>query len=106
MGLNPEHGQNPNQIYREFGGKTALHIAAVNGHLAVVHILAQSGVALDKFDQSQNTALTLAIAQEHNDVVKYLIQAGCSTSLKVPYYVVLSPTFTNIFIVMCRVKVV
>lgn len=74
-----------NLAYREFGNRTALHAAAASGHLAIVHILVQSGAALDKFDQSQNTALTLAISQEQNNVVKYLIQAGCSTVLKVPY---------------------
>lgn len=49
----------------------------------MVHIIFQSGAALDKMDSSQNTPLGLAIIQEHNDVVKYLIQAGSSASLKV-----------------------
>ena len=34
-------------------------------------------------DYSQNTPLSLAVIQEHNDIVKYLIQAGSSASLKV-----------------------
>ena len=49
----------------------------------MVHIVFQSGAALDKMDYSQNTPMSLALIQEHNDIVKYLIQAGASASLKV-----------------------
>lgn len=70
-------------VYEEANGQTALHTAAYGGHLAVVHIILQSGAALDKLDQSQNTPLTLALIQGHNDTVKYLAKAGSCTSLKV-----------------------
>lgn len=76
-------GQNVNMAYEDANRQTALHIAAYGGHLAVVHIILQSGAALDKLDQSQNTPLTLALIQGHNDTVKYLVKAGSCTSLKV-----------------------
>ena len=76
-------GQHVNFVYQDADGQTALHAACFGGHLPVVHIIFQSGAALDKMDSSQNTPLGLAIIQEHNDVVKYLIQAGSSASLKV-----------------------
>ncbi|KZS14880.1 Histone-lysine N-methyltransferase EHMT1 [Daphnia magna] len=52
------------------------------GHLALVHIILQSGAALDKLDRSQNTPLSLALIQGHNETVKYLAIAGSCTSLK------------------------
>lgn len=76
-------GQNANTTYPDVGGQTALHAACTNGHLAVVHILIQSGAALDKMDLSQNTPLISSLNTGHNDVVKYLIQSGASTALKV-----------------------
>ena len=72
-----------NMIYQDSDGQTALHAAAYGGHLAIVHIIFQSGAALDKLDQSQNTPLNLALIQGHNDIVKYLTKAGSCTSLKV-----------------------
>lgn len=72
-----------NMAYEDANGQTALHAAAYGGHLAMVHIILQSGAALDKLDQSQHTPLTLALIQGHNDTVKYLAKAGSCTSLKV-----------------------
>lgn len=77
-------GQNVNMTYLDSNGQTALHAAAYGGHLAAVHVILQSGAALDKLDQSQNTPLTLALIQGHNDTVKYLVKVGSCTSLKVP----------------------
>lgn len=74
--------QHVNLVYQDADGQTALHAACFGGHLSVVHIIFQSGGALDKMDYSQNTPLSLAVIQEHNDIVKYLIQAGSSASLK------------------------
>lgn len=78
-----EQGQNVNMVYQEANGQTALHAAAYGGHLAVVHVILQSGGALDKLDRSQHTPLSLAVIQGHNDTVKYLAKAGSCTSLKV-----------------------
>lgn len=70
-------------VYHDANGQTALHAAAKGGHLAVVYVIMQSGAALDKLDKSQNTPLSLAVIQGHNDTVKYLAKAGSCTSLKV-----------------------
>lgn len=75
-------GQNVNTTYQDGEGQTALHAAAYGGHLALVHIILQSGAALDKLDRSQNTPLSLALIQGHNETVKYLAIAGSCTSLK------------------------
>ncbi len=76
-------GHNVNMTYQDADGQTALHAAAYSGHLALVHIILQSGAALDKLDQSQNTPLSLALIQGHNETVKYLAMAGSCASLKV-----------------------
>ncbi|XP_014284421.1 histone-lysine N-methyltransferase EHMT2 isoform X2 [Halyomorpha halys] len=60
----------------------ALHAAAGNGHLAVVHILVQAGSALESLDKSQYTPLMLAALNGHNNVVKYLIKAGADVAFK------------------------
>ena len=70
-------------VYQDQDGQTALHAAAFNGHLAVIHVILQCGATLDKLDHSQNSPLSLALIQGHNDIVKYLIQSGSSVSLKV-----------------------
>lgn len=76
-------GHNVQMVYQEQDGQTALHAAAFSGHLAVIHIILQCGATLDKLDHSQNSPLSLALIQGHNDIVKYLIQSGSSVSLKV-----------------------
>lgn len=75
-----------NTTYQDGEGQTALHAAAYGGHLALVHIILQSGAALDKLDRSQNTPLSLALIQGHNETVKYLAIAGSCTSLKVGFH--------------------
>lgn len=70
-------------MYAEANHGTALHAACHGGHLAVAHVLVQSGVAVDKMDTSLNTAVVVALVQGHNEIVKYLIRAGSSVSLKV-----------------------
>lgn len=60
----------------------ALHAAAGNGHLLVVHILVQSGLALEALDKSQYTPLMLAAVNRHNSVVKYLVKAGANVAFK------------------------
>jgi ankyrin repeat protein len=80
-------GQNVNTVYSESGGQTPLHAACHGGHLAIVHIIVQSGAALDRMDSSQKTALVVAVVQGHNEIAKYLIQIGACTSLKVVIHI-------------------
>lgn len=67
----------------ELGGATVLHYASQNGALSSVHLLVIAGAELDVFDKEQNTALVCAILALQNDIVKYLIKAGASITLKV-----------------------
>lgn len=91
-------GQSVNTAYPDADNQTALHAAAYGGHLAVVHIVLQSGSAIDKLDQSQNTPLCLALIQGHNDIVKYLVQAGSCTSLKVNFFFI----YCRFFVLLCK----
>lgn len=62
---------------------SALHAACHGGHLSLVHLLLQAGADPDTLDRDQNTPLMLACAAAHNPVVKYLVKAGASVTLRV-----------------------
>ena len=67
-------GTNPNKKL-DTDGSTALHAAAVQGHLEVVALLLeQPGVDLTLVDNHGWTALHLAAAQNHQEVVALLLQ--------------------------------
>lgn len=53
--------------------------------LSVIHMLVMAGAELDVLDKDQNTALVCAILAFKNNIVKYLIKAGASITLKVSY---------------------
>jgi [histone H3]-lysine9 N-trimethyltransferase EHMT len=76
-------GHNLNHVFEDQGHKTALHIAAEKGHLATVHLLVQAGAQLDVMDDEQMTPLMLSVLFEHNPVLKYLVKAGASLTIKV-----------------------
>jgi len=76
-------GHNLNHVFTEHENKTALHIAAEKGHLATVHLLVQAGAQLDVMDNEQMTPLMLSVTCEHNPVLKYLVKAGASLTIKV-----------------------
>lgn len=65
-------------------GGTLLHYATTNGMLATSHMLVVAGAELDSLDKEQNSPLVSAICAFKNDVVRYLIKAGASITLKVP----------------------
>lgn len=60
-----------------------LHYAAANGMLSATHMLAIAGAELNLLDSEQNSPLVSAILAFKNEVVKYLIKAGASITLKV-----------------------
>ena len=67
-------GTNPNKKL-DSDGSTALHAAAVQGHLEVVALLLeQPGVDLTLVDNHGWTALHLAAVQNHQEVVALLLQ--------------------------------
>ncbi|KAF4527094.1 hypothetical protein B566_EDAN015367 [Ephemera danica] len=76
-------GHNVNHVFEEMSGQTSLHAAAQEGHLATAHLLVQAGAQLDTMDCEQLTPLMQAVLAGHAPVVKYLVKAGASLTLKV-----------------------
>ncbi|EER99842.1 hypothetical protein BDA96_02G423700 [Sorghum bicolor] len=61
-------------------GRTALHMASANGHLAVVEYLIQNGANVNATNLEKNTPLHWACLNGHIEVIKALISAGASVS--------------------------
>lgn len=57
-------------------GRTALHLAASNGHAPTVRFLLQKGANVDLADNNRCTALRLAAENGHFNAVKLLLMAG------------------------------
>ncbi|CAA7039845.1 unnamed protein product [Microthlaspi erraticum] len=66
---------------RDSQGRTALHMAAANGHLAIVEYLLSQGVDINALNEENNAPLHWACLNGHIEVVKRLILAGASLSL-------------------------
>jgi len=49
-------------------GRSALHIAALNGMPLVVDALLHEGVSIDEKDETGMTPLMIAVDQEYDDV--------------------------------------
>ena len=62
---------------------TAVHLAAIGGHLSVLKMLANSGAHMQAtVGLSGWTALVFASAEGHEEVVEWLLQAGINTHYK------------------------
>ena len=58
-------------------GRTALHVAAKNGHEATVRLLLEQGADINKLSRwGQRTALQLAAIDNHESVVQLLLEMG------------------------------
>jgi len=62
-------------------GRTALHMASANGHLAIVDYLITNGVDVNAANVEKNTPLHWACLNGHIEVVKNLILAGASVAV-------------------------
>ncbi|KAL9248333.1 hypothetical protein vseg_021667 [Gypsophila vaccaria] len=62
-------------------GRTALHMAAANGHHGIVEYLLSKGVDLNALNEEKNTPLHWACLNGHVEVVKTLILAGANVSV-------------------------
>ncbi|MBN1674661.1 MAG: ankyrin repeat domain-containing protein [Kiritimatiellae bacterium] len=58
-------------------GRTALHLAAMQGQLNTVAMLVQKGADVRARTNAGQTALTLARQRKHGQVVDYLRKQGC-----------------------------
>lgn len=63
---------------------TTLHIAAIQGRLAVVEVLLAAGAAVDRLDGDGETSLLLAASQGHEAIVRRLLDAGADTTKACP----------------------
>lgn len=61
-------------------GRTALHMSAANGYLAVVEYLIQNGANVNSTNLEKNTPLHWACLNGHIEVIKPLICAGATVS--------------------------
>jgi ankyrin repeat protein len=67
---------------RDPHGQTALMLAALGGHLAVVELLIERGANLDITAKYGLSALMLAIVNGHEKVAERLIAAGADLSIR------------------------
>ena len=63
-------------------GRTALHLAAINGHEPTVRVLLLKGAEVDIYDKKGRTALRLAAENGHLNVVRLLLGRGANLSLE------------------------
>ena len=61
-------------------GSTALHLAALFGHVDCVRVLVEGGASVDKRTQFGCTPLHLAAEREHCEIVTYLLEKGASVN--------------------------
>lgn len=61
---------------RDLEGRTPLHIAAWQGHTAMVELLLRHGADVNATDREQRTPLQSAAWQGHENVVWLLLKAG------------------------------
>ena len=57
-------------------GTTELHLAADDGHAAVVRLLLGAGAPVDATDEDQSTPLALAAGSGHSEAARLLLDAG------------------------------
>ena len=79
----PSHGVYVSQPGKY--GRTALHVAALSGHLTAVKILLNAGADVNSRDYMAGNALYLSIRAGHAGIANVLIEAGADPSI-LDYY--------------------
>lgn len=67
---------------REKDGRTALMLAAANGHLPIIEMLLKMGAQPDLQDKNGRTALMQSSLKGHGQVTAVLLRGGSNTKLK------------------------
>ncbi|XP_029649007.1 histone-lysine N-methyltransferase EHMT2 isoform X2 [Octopus sinensis] len=75
-------GADPNKRDPDNDDQTAVHAAAINGHLAILHVLIQAGGNIHIVDGRLNNAIIYACENNHLPIVKFLVQAGAQIDVK------------------------
>uniref|UniRef100_A0A1I8BJ82 Non-specific serine/threonine protein kinase n=1 Tax=Meloidogyne hapla TaxID=6305 RepID=A0A1I8BJ82_MELHA len=63
-------------------GDSALHIAAIRGHLECLESLLENGAQVDLQNQSGQTALHMALSRGHVDIAILLLGKGCNSTIQ------------------------
>ena len=63
-------------------GQTALMLASMRGHIAVVEALVRHGAALNHTAKFNLSALMLAVINNHQEIVKILVEAGADRNIQ------------------------
>lgn len=87
--------------------ETLLHVAAANGHLAVMEYLISRGAKPDVKDKKGRTPLHRAAEKGHGDAVKVLLRCGASmysldTEGKMPLHVAAQNSHGHVLMVLLR----
>lgn len=75
---------NADSSFGACGGKTALHLAAMEGYKSLCGRLLENGVDIDATDDDGQTALHIALMRGHNGVAKMLIMEGADLDITDP----------------------
>lgn len=70
------HGDNANLSTGDYDSRTPMHLAAAEGHTAVVRFLLENGVEVNKLDRWGGTALDEAELEGHEEVIELLQADG------------------------------
>ncbi|CAD6186492.1 unnamed protein product [Caenorhabditis auriculariae] len=65
-----------------YTGRTALHVAALNGNVSMAAFLVNRGADFDAIDDYNNSPLMLAAKEGHLEVVRLLLHSGASPNLE------------------------
>ena len=75
-------GVDPNVKYEENEDETALHAAAAEGNLLILHVLIQSGANVNVINARLSTPLMEAVENDKNDCVDHLVRIGASLDFR------------------------
>jgi ankyrin repeat protein len=73
---NPDALSRGNDYYNDYNDKSLLELAAGQGHLDIIKLLAEHGAAVSPETDGGNTALFRAVRNGHTSVVQYLLSKG------------------------------